>query len=377
MGITHVIRGEEWLLSTPKHVLLYDALGFDRPSFVHLPLLLNEDRTKMSKRKGDFSVQSFRERGFTSDAMINFVALLGWTPDTAAAFSLCSNEKTEKNNTERRSTQKKTPENDSQEDEPSFSDLFSCNELVSQFDLQKLNVSAAVVNKEKLRWMNRKHIQAMNECPVARPRLMSELRRSFLPECESHNTTVAGVLIAMTKFNELDEDRNGFLEGSEITKLGEWMRDGLQTVHGGAEVCGEMDKMILKKLDTDGDGRLSFEEFNHWFRDSRRGLLRLLHIAARDTSTFSSFSHSIPIPAIENENEGSEKGVSTMIPGFTCRNSVTWPCDEYLSAAVRHVGKRMTSLADFPKVSMCLFMFKFVLRSVYLIKHCANIICIM
>ncbi len=78
MGITHVIRGEEWLSSTPKHVILYDYFGWDKPIFAHLPLLLNPDKSKLSKRQGDVAVEDYREKGYLKEALINFVALLGW-----------------------------------------------------------------------------------------------------------------------------------------------------------------------------------------------------------------------------------------------------------------------------------------------------------
>ena len=78
MNISHVIRGEEWITSTPKHLLLYDAFGWERPSFAHLPLLLNQDRTKLSKRQSDVAVEDYREQGYLPEALINFTALLGW-----------------------------------------------------------------------------------------------------------------------------------------------------------------------------------------------------------------------------------------------------------------------------------------------------------
>ncbi len=80
MGITHVIRGEEWLSSTPKHVLLYEYFGWERPVFAHLPLLLNPDRSKLSKRQGDVAVEDYRSKGYMPEALVNFVAFLGWNP---------------------------------------------------------------------------------------------------------------------------------------------------------------------------------------------------------------------------------------------------------------------------------------------------------
>ena len=81
MKISHVVRGEEWLPSTPKHVMLYKSFNWKRSQSVHLPLLLNSNRSKkLSKREGDVSVEDFRNRGYLSSALCNFIALLGWNP---------------------------------------------------------------------------------------------------------------------------------------------------------------------------------------------------------------------------------------------------------------------------------------------------------
>ncbi|MEI8134984.1 MAG: glutamate--tRNA ligase [bacterium] len=124
MKISHVIRGEEWLSSTPKHVLLYRAFGWEdsMPKFAHLPLLLNPDRSKLSKRQGDVAVEDFREKGYLPDALINFVALLGWNPSATE-------------------------------------EIYSMNELISQFEIEKVNKAGAVFGKEKLDWMNSEYIR--------------------------------------------------------------------------------------------------------------------------------------------------------------------------------------------------------------------------
>jgi nondiscriminating glutamyl-tRNA synthetase len=124
MKITHIIRGEEWLPSTPKHVLLYRAFGWDVPEFIHVPLLLNSDKSKLSKRQGDVSVEEYRQHGYLPEALINFVALLGWNPGTDDEF-------------------------------------FSLDELIKQFDIDKINKSGAVFDIEKLRWMNGEYIKKL------------------------------------------------------------------------------------------------------------------------------------------------------------------------------------------------------------------------
>jgi len=122
MKITHVIRGEEWISSLPKHIELYKALQWTPPKFYHLPLLLNPDKSKLSKRQGDVAVEDFLNNGYMKDALINFVALLGWHPD---------------NNQE----------------------IFNINELIETFSINRINKSGAIFDKEKLNWMNKEYIK--------------------------------------------------------------------------------------------------------------------------------------------------------------------------------------------------------------------------
>ncbi len=122
MEITHVIRGEEWLPSTPKHVLLYQYFGWEIPKFAHLPLLLNSDRSKLSKRQGDVAVEDYIAKGYFKEALINFVALLGWSAG------------------------------DNQE-------FYYLDELIDKFSLERVQKSGAVFNIEKLNWLNFEHLQ--------------------------------------------------------------------------------------------------------------------------------------------------------------------------------------------------------------------------
>lgn len=122
MKITHVIRGEEWLSSTPKHVLLYDAFEWERPIFAHLPLLLNPDRSKLSKRQGDVAVEDYRDKGFLKEALINFVALLGWNAGDDKEF-------------------------------------YYLDELIANFSLERVNKAGAVFDLQKLNWLNAEHLR--------------------------------------------------------------------------------------------------------------------------------------------------------------------------------------------------------------------------
>jgi len=135
MEISHVIRGEEWLPSTPKHILLYQFFNWDIPQFAHLPLLLNSDRSKLSKRQGDVAVGDYRKKGYLPQALVNFVALLGWSPGTG----------------------------DNQE-------IFSMVDLIDKFSLEHVNKSGAVFDVAKLDWINGHYLREME----------SEARLTFL-----------------------------------------------------------------------------------------------------------------------------------------------------------------------------------------------------
>ncbi len=127
MEITHIIRGEEWLPSTPKHILLYEAFGWEMPEFAHIPLLLNPDKSKLSKRQGDVSVEDYLKKGYLKEALINFIALLGWNPGQG-------------------STQ----------------EIFSLEELIQTFDLKNVHKAGAVFDLQKLNWMNAEYIKKLS-----------------------------------------------------------------------------------------------------------------------------------------------------------------------------------------------------------------------
>lgn len=125
MGITHVVRGQEYLSSSPKYNRLYHAFGWDVPVYIHCPTITNEEHQKLSKRSGHSSFDDLIEQGFLAEAVVNFVALLGWSPE------------------------------DNQE-------IFSLDELVEAFDYHHISKSPAVFDIVKLRWMNGEYIKAMD-----------------------------------------------------------------------------------------------------------------------------------------------------------------------------------------------------------------------
>jgi len=125
MKISHVLRADEWLSSTPRHVLLYQALGWAPPQFAHLPMILGPDRSKLSKRHGATAITEYREQGYLPEAMFNFLALLGWSLD----------DKTE---------------------------LLTRDEIVKNFSLGRISKTAAVFNKDKLEWMNGVYLRGLS-----------------------------------------------------------------------------------------------------------------------------------------------------------------------------------------------------------------------
>ncbi len=130
MKITHVIRGEEWLTSTPKHILLCQAFGWEPPEYAHLPLLVNEQRKKLSKRDGDVAVESYRAEGYSAPGLVNFLALLGWSPG---------------------------------DDQEFFPDLESISEL---FSLERITKAPSVFDVAKLKHINFLHLKAMSEAKI-------------------------------------------------------------------------------------------------------------------------------------------------------------------------------------------------------------------
>jgi glutamyl-tRNA synthetase len=125
MNISHVLRAEEWLSSTPRHVLLYNALGWQPPHFAHLPMILGPDKSKLSKRHGATAINEYQDQGYLPEAMINFLALLGWSLD----------DKTE---------------------------IMTVEEIIKNFSIERVSKTAAVFNIVKLEWMNGMYIRALS-----------------------------------------------------------------------------------------------------------------------------------------------------------------------------------------------------------------------
>ncbi|MCI8800232.1 glutamate--tRNA ligase [Acetatifactor muris] len=145
MNITHVVRGNEYLSSSPKYARLYDAFGWEAPKYVHLPLVTDENHKKLAKRGGSESFEGLLEQGFLTEAIVNFIALLGWSPE------------------------------DNRE-------IFSLDELIKEFDYHRISKSPAVFDMVKLRWMNGEYIKAMDFdtfCEMAEPFLKKALTKEL------------------------------------------------------------------------------------------------------------------------------------------------------------------------------------------------------
>ncbi len=142
MGVTHVIRGEDHISNTPRQILIQEALGFSRPAYAHIPLILAPDRSKLSKRHGAVSISTYRETGFLPEALVNYLALLGWNPGTDR-------------------------------------ELFSLDELVREFDLTRVQKGGAIFDIEKLSWFNHEHLKKLSAdefLALIEPRIPARVR---------------------------------------------------------------------------------------------------------------------------------------------------------------------------------------------------------
>jgi glutamyl-tRNA synthetase len=184
MEITHVIRGAEWIPSLPKNILLYKAFDWMAPKYVHIPLTLSKDGGKLSKRQGDVAVEDYRKKGYLPETLLNFSALLGWHP------------KDEK-------------------------EIFTLDELVKEFSINRMGVSSAIFDIQKLRWINSEHI-----------------RRKSLEEFHK---------LAVPYYKDIKEE----IDLMEVSKI----------LHSRVEVLGEIPEMIdfLSKL-SDYDTKLYINE---------------------------------------------------------------------------------------------------------------------
>ena len=139
MGVTHIVRGEDHIANTPRQLLIYDALGYPRPHYAHLPLVLDASRAKLSKRRGALPLTYYRDEGYLPDALLNFLAMIGWNPGTEK-------------------------------------ELFTHDELIAEFAIERIQKSGAFFNIEKLEWINKEHMKRLP------PEEQCRMIGSFLPK---------------------------------------------------------------------------------------------------------------------------------------------------------------------------------------------------
>jgi glutamyl-tRNA synthetase len=214
MEISHVLRADEWLSSTPRHILLYAAMGYEPPHFAHLPMILGPDRSKLSKRHGATSITEYREQGYLPQAMMNFLALLGWSLD----------DRTE---------------------------IFSRAELVEYFSLERISKTAAIFDRNKLDWMNGSYIRNMS---------IEELSEALLPFLE----------------NDLPEQVARPVSPEYVREIAPLVQERLDTLGAAGEYCSfffaddlvyDTGLLIGRKL-TRGGARAALEAASISLRDA-------------------------------------------------------------------------------------------------------------
>ena len=183
MEISHVMRAEEWLPSTPRHLQLFEALGFDPPKFAHLPMIMGPDRAKLSKRHGATAIGEYKDAGCLPDALLNFMVLLGWSLD----------DKT---------------------------DVVSVQTVIENFTLDRITKSSAIFDQDKLQWMNGMYIREMSSEKLAgemMPFLERDLPKDLLPVDEGYLRQIAPLL--QERMKSLEESANSteyFFQANEL-----------------------------------------------------------------------------------------------------------------------------------------------------------------
>lgn len=173
MGITHVVRGNEYLSSAPKYNRLYHAFGWEVPVYVHCPLITDEEHHKLSKRSGHSSFEDLIEQGFVEEAVVNYVALLGWSPEGDR-------------------------------------EIFSLKELIENFDYHRISKSPAVFDMTKMKWMNGEYIKAMDETKYLE-RALPEIRKVVKKDLDL--TKIADMVKTRIEiFPDIDEKVDFFQE---------------------------------------------------------------------------------------------------------------------------------------------------------------------
>lgn len=228
MGITHVVRGEEWLPSTPKHVFLYEALGWSAPTFVHLPTVLNKDRKKLSKRQGDVSVEDFKNKGYLPEGLVNYLALVGWSSEDGE-------------------------------------EIFTLDEMVDKFTFERVGKSGGIFDVEKLNWVNAHYIKQYPTEKIAELSMPFMAAEGLMTEEEMKSNWDWYVLLIETvkeslsnlsevpekvrflfgDLNITEEDAKEELAGEQVPDLIKAFEDELSSIE---EVDQEFANGVMKKI---------------------------------------------------------------------------------------------------------------------------------
>lgn len=229
MKITHIVRGDEWVSSTPKHVYLYEAFGWDKPTYVHLPTVLGKDKKKLSKRNADVAVEDFRKKGYTRDGLINYIALVGWSP---------------KSNQE----------------------ILSHNDLIEQFSFESVSKSSGIFDEQKLDWVNSHYIKELSNDELAeqiKPYLIekgyinSDISKEQLEEiAETFKTSLNKFSEIIEKVDFIFEDFNNkdfYKEVEDILKLedSKVVLNSFKSIIEKEEMTEELAKTIMKAVQKD------------------------------------------------------------------------------------------------------------------------------
>ncbi|NQV93154.1 glutamate--tRNA ligase, partial [Candidatus Kaiserbacteria bacterium] len=202
MDVTHVIRGEDHISNTPRQILIQRALGFREPKYAHIPLILASDRSKMSKRKGSTSISEYRENGYVKEALINYLAFLGWNPGTEK-------------------------------------EVYSLEELINDFSLEQVQKGGAVFDIQKLNWFNQQHLRALSpECYIELLETRNNIPKGLkqLPQYshERFNKMIKEETERVTTLKELEElinkrEFNYYFDSPKIDAKLTWKEEGSDT----------------------------------------------------------------------------------------------------------------------------------------------------
>ncbi|WP_130807997.1 glutamate--tRNA ligase [Senegalia massiliensis] len=229
MNISHVVRGEEWLPSTPKHVFMFQAFGWKAPTYVHLPTVLNKDKKKLSKRQGDVSVSDFKEKGYLPEALVNYLALVGWSPE-------------------------------------SNKEIFSMNELEKEFSFDRVSKTGGVFDIDKLNWINGQYIREESLERITDLSIPFLKEAGYIDNNDVENrydwikTLVSTVKEDLSYLSEIKEKANIYfnyeidledekvletLKGEQVPLLLNAFREELDQID---EIDEEFSKTIIKKI---------------------------------------------------------------------------------------------------------------------------------